>query len=575
VNKQKIHITELALRDSHQSLLATRMRTEDMVPIAEKMESAGFWSLEMWGGATFDSCVRFLNEDPWERVRTLKKLMPTTPFQMLLRGQNLIGYRHYADDLVNRFVELSASAGIDVFRVFDALNDIRNLKTSLEAVKRVGKHAEGTISYTVSPVHTTKAFVEMAVELEKMGSDTICIKDMAGLLAPQAAYELISEIKAKVTVPLHLHSHCTSGYANFMYMKAIDAGVDILDCSISSLSQGSAHPPTETVVAMLKGTEHETSVNLDCVIEIGKYFGEVRKKYKKYESSFTGVDVNILKSQIPGGMISNLESQLRQQGSIDKLDEVLLEVPRVRKDLGYPPLVTPTSQIVGTQAVLNVITGERYKMISKESQEVLKGNYGKLPGVADEALQTKALDGAKLTTCRPADNIKPELEALRKEFPDRNDEDLMVHALFPQLSESYYKNRGTLPEGFFDAEPSGTSTGSGLYTVSVDGRAYNVTVKEGLTDGASAVAIPAPTTSPKSAVTESSDGTPLTAPLPGTVFKILKSEGDAVEEGDVIMVMEAMKMENDIASPANGTVAQILVSVGDSVVTGQHLAIIG
>ncbi len=585
MSKHKVHITELALRDAHQSLLATRMRTEDMVPIAEKMEKAGFWSIEMWGGATFDSCVRFLNEDPWERVRTLKKLMPTTPFQMLLRGQNLIGYRHYADDLVVRFVELSAEAGIDVFRVFDALNDIRNLKTSLEAVKKVGKHAEGTISYTISPVHNTKMFVDMGVELEKMGCDTICIKDMAGLLAPEPAYELISSLKEKVSIPLHLHSHCTSGYANFTYMKAIEAGIDILDCTISSLSQGTAHPPTETIIAMLKGTKHDTGIDLDTAIEVGNYFAGVRKKYKKYESAFTGVDVNILKSQIPGGMISNLESQLKQSGAIDKIDEVLKEVPKVRKDLGYPPLVTPTSQIVGTQAVLNVITGERYKMISKESREVLRGNYGKLPAEPDKELQTKVLEGKKPTVCRPADNIEPELEKMRAELSGKSDEDVMVHALFPQLSESYYKNRGTMPEGFFDEEPSDSDgakqSDRGVYTVTVDGKAYNVSIQEGATDGAPAVAIPAtnakataPVSAGASCSTEA-DGTPIPAPLPGNIWKILKSEGDAVDEGDVIMIMEAMKMENDIVAPCSGTVAQILVSTGDKVHTGQHLAIIG
>jgi len=581
VSKQKVHITELALRDSHQSLLATRMRTEDMLPAAENIEKAGFWSVEMWGGATFDSCIRFLNEDPWERVRTLRKVMPTTRFQMLLRGQNLIGYRHYADDLVVRFVELAAEAGIDIFRVFDALNDIRNLETSMKTVKKLGKHAEGTISYTVSPVHSNRMFVEMAVELEKMGSDTICIKDMAGLLAPEPAYELISEIKSKVSVPIHLHSHCTSGYANFTYMRAIEAGVDILDCSISSLSQGTAHPPTETIVAMLQGTANETDVDLDTAIAIGEYFAGVREKYKKYMSKFTGVDVNILKSQIPGGMISNLESQLKQQGALDKLDEVLKEVPQVREDLGYPPLVTPTSQIVGTQAVLNVVTGERYKMISKESQELLRGNYGKLPAKPDEELQKRVLAGKEPTTCRPADNLEPELEKMRAELPDHNDEDVMVHALFPQISEKYFKNRGTMPEGFFEEEeeeksPSGG--GSGVYTVTVGGKTYNVAVQEGATAGATAVAIPsAPiASSPAPAPTEkvAGEGTPLVAPLPGNIYKIVRTEGEAVDAGDVILIMEAMKMENDIVAPTSGTIAQILVSTGDQVHTGQHLAII-
>lgn len=586
MSKQKVFITELALRDAHQSLLATRMQTKDMLPIAEKIDKAGFWSIEMWGGATFDSCIRYLNEDPWKRVRELKKVIPNTPFQMLLRGQNLVGYRHYADDVVVRFIELSADAGIDIFRVFDALNDVRNLKTSMDTVKKLGKHLEGTISYTVSPVHNVKKFVDMAVELEKMGSDTICIKDMAGLLAPEAAYQLISEIKGKVSVPIHLHCHCTSGFANFTYVRAIDAGADILDCTISSLSQGTAHPPTETIVAMLQGTEHDTGVDLNTAIEIGKYFAKVRKDYKKFESSFTGVDVSILKSQIPGGMISNLESQLKQQNIIDKLDEVLEEVPLVRKDLGYPPLVTPTSQIVGTQAVLNVMVGERYKMISKESQELIRGNYGRLPGPIDQKLQKKVLKGEKPVTCRPADKLEPELEKMRKEVPGMNDEDVMVHALFPQLSEKYYENRGKPVPGLLEEEkaapepkPKEPPAPPGAYTVTVDGKAYNVVVEEGTgKPAATTVTVPAPSP-PTPAVTpptitEKKEGTTVAAPLPGTVLRIIKKEGSPIKEGDAILVMESMKMENDIVAPCSGTIAQILVSIGDQVQTGRQLAVI-
>lgn len=448
MGKRKIHITEVVLRDAHQSLLATRMRTKDMLPIAEKLDDAGFWSVEMWGGATFDTCVRFLNEDPWERVRLLKRMMPKTPFQMLLRGQNLVGYRHYADDVVVRFIELAVEAGIDIFRVFDALNDLRNLKTSMETVKRLGKHVEGTISYTVSPLHSTKMFVDLAVELEKMGSDSICVKDMAGLLFPDAAYELISELKSKIKVPIHLHSHCTSGLANFTFMRAIEAGCDILDCAISSLSQGTSHPPTESVVAMLKGTELDTGVNLDLCIEIGTYFAEVRKKYKKFESGFNGVDVNILKSQIPGGMISNLESQLKMQKAGHRLQEVLEEVPKVRHDMGYPPLVTPTSQIVGGQAVLNVLLGQRYKIISMEVQELIRGNYGALPGPVDPALAEKVMRKEPQITCRPADLIQPEWKKAKAEAHGRGDEDAMVHALFPQISAKYYGNKGKQPSEF-------------------------------------------------------------------------------------------------------------------------------
>ncbi len=592
MSKHKVQITELVLRDAHQSLLATRMMTKHMLPIAEKLEKAGYWSLEMWGGATFDSCIRFLNEDPWERVRALKKKIPTTPFQMLLRGQNIVGYRHYGDDVVVRFVELATDAGIDVFRVFDALNDLRNLETAMGAVKKLGKHAEGTISYTTSPVHNIKMFVEMAVGLEKMGSDTICIKDMAGLLAPETAYRLISDIKEKVSVPIHLHCHTTSGYANFTYMRAIQAGVDIIDCDISTLSQGTAHPPTETIVAMLQGTENDTGMDLDLLIEIGKYFGEVRKEYKKFESSFTGVDVNILKSQVPGGMISNLESQLRKQNAIDKLPEVLEELPKCRKDLGYPPLVTPTSQIVGTQATLNVLMGERYKMVSKETRELVRGGYGKLPGEVDAEIKKKVLGDEEQITCRPADLIEPELDKMRKEVPGRSDEDVLVHALFPQISAKYYENRGKPAPEFEEKEepapaspasggkPAAASTASsepGNYMVTVNGKAYNVVVEEGgaKVAGASTVRIPAPAakTQPEK-TTETDEGEPIVAPMPGMIQSISKKEGDAVEGGEAVLVMEAMKMENEIKSTITGTIAQILVSVGDEVHTGQHLFVV-
>ncbi|MBI5179368.1 MAG: pyruvate/oxaloacetate carboxyltransferase [Nitrospinae bacterium] len=493
---QKVLITEVALRDAHQSLLATRMRTEDMLPIAERMDKAGYWSVEMWGGATFDSCIRFLNEDPWERVRQLRQRMPNTRFQMLLRGQNLLGYRHYADDVVYRFVELAASAGIDVFRIFDALNDVRNLETAIKAVKKEGKHVEGTISYTTSPVHNVKMFVDLAVELERMGSDTICIKDMAGLLAPEAAYELISEIKNKVKAPLHLHSHCTSGFGNMTYLRAIQAGVDILDCATSSLSQGTAHPPTETIVAMLKGTERDTGMDLENLIEIGKYFGEVRKKYKKFESSFTGVDVDILKSQIPGGMISNLESQLKQQKAYDKLDEVMHEIPRVREDLGYPPLVTPTSQIVGIQAVLNVVTRERYKVIANETREIIRGRYGKLPGEVNEELKKRVLKGEQPITCRPADVLEPEMDKLKARFPDMSDEDIMVYALFPQVAPKYFENRGKAAPEFADedapVQPHQPPPMPATYHISVNGKTYNVVVENGYVKGHPIVKVPAP-----------------------------------------------------------------------------------
>ncbi len=500
MSEQKVYITEVALRDAHQSLLATRMRTEDMLPIAEEMDKAGYWSVEMWGGATFDACIRFLNEDPWERVRLLRAKMPNTRFLMLLRGQNLLGYRHYADDVVARFVELAVDAGIDIFRIFDALNDLRNLTAAMNAVKKAGKHVEGTISYTTSPMHNTAMFVDLAVELEKMGSDTICIKDMAGLLSPEAAYELISGIKDRgVKAPLHLHSHCTSGFGNMTYVRAIQAGVDILDCATSTLSQGTAHPPTETVVAMLQGTKNDTGLDLDRLIGIGRYFGEVRKKYRQFESSFTGVDVNILKSQIPGGMISNLESQLRHQKALDRLDEVMAEIPRVRADLGYLPLVTPTSQIVGTQAVLNVITRERYKVVANETREILRGRYGKVPGPVSDDLKKRVLKGEEPITCRPADLLEPEMEKLRQRYPDLTDEDLMVVALFPQVAQKYFENRGKTPTEF-----AGTPTEApampvrqpmmnplpAAYQVSVNGKEFNVLVEAGFNPDAPVVTLP-------------------------------------------------------------------------------------
>ncbi|VAX25277.1 Oxaloacetate decarboxylase alpha chain, partial [hydrothermal vent metagenome] len=431
--KKQIKVTELVLRDAHQSLLATRMKTEHMLPIIEKLDNVGFWSLEMWGGATFDSCIRFLNEDPWERVRVLKKAAPKTPFQMLLRGQNLVGYRHYADDLVEKFVDLSAEAGIDIFRIFDALNDLRNLEASIKSVKRNGKHAQGTISYTVSPVHNTQLFIDLAKKLEDMGSDSVCIKDMAGLLAPWAAYDLITAIKKEVKVPIHLHTHTTSGFALMTIVKAIEAGIDIIDTAISSLSMGTSHSPTETVVAALEGTDYDTGIKLDDLMDIGKYFEEVRKEYSAFMSAFTGVDVNILKSQVPGGMISNLESQLKQQNAYDRLPEVMEELPRVRKDMGYPPLVTPTSQIVGTQAVLNVLMG-RYKTISKEAQGVIEGKYGKLPGPVDPELREKVCGDKECITVRPADLLEPEWEKLKEEVKDKatKDEDIIIFALFPQ-----------------------------------------------------------------------------------------------------------------------------------------------
>ncbi len=439
----KVQITDTILRDAHQSLLATRMRTKDMLPIAEKLDRIGYWSLEVWGGATFDTCLRFLKEDPWERLRTLRKAIPNTRLQMLLRGQNILGYRHYADDVLETFVERAASNGMDVFRIFDALNDPRNMRTSIDAVKKAGKIAEVAVSYTISPVHDNEYFVNMAKEVAGMGADTICIKDMAGLLAPYDAYDLVKAIKSKVDIPIHLHCHCTSGMAPMTYLKAIEAGVDIVDCAISALASGTSQPPTESLVASLKGTEYDTGLDIEAMAEIAAYIKEVRKKYSAYESGFTGVDTNVLIYQVPGGMMSNLESQLRDQGAIDKLKDVLEEIPRVRKDFGYPPLVTPSSQIVGTQATLNVITGKRYMMIPKESKNVLKGMYGRSVAPFNPEVQKKALKNEEPVTCRPADLLPPEMEKLTAELGDKakSVEDVLSYALFPDVALQFFAER--------------------------------------------------------------------------------------------------------------------------------------
>ena len=578
--RKKIKITELALRDAHQSLLATRMRTKHMAPIAEQIDNVGYWSVEMWGGATFDSCIRFLNEDPWQRVRDLKKLMPNTPFQMLLRGQNLIGYRHYADDLVEKFVDLSCEAGIDVFRIFDALNDPRNIETSINRVKKNGKHAQGAISYTTSPVHNIELFVELARRIENMGADTLCIKDMAGLLAPWPAYELVSSIKQAVKIPVQLHTHSTSGFALMTIVKAIEAGVDIIDTAISSLSMGSSHSPTETIVAALQGTQYDTGLDLDTLAPIGEYFAGVRKEYSAFDTNFTGVDVNILKSQVPGGMISNLESQLRQQGAIDRLDEVLAELPRTRKDMGYPPLVTPTSQIVGTQAVLNTLMG-RYKVVSKESQALLEGKYGKLPGHVDPELLKRVCGDNEPITIRPADLLQPEWESLKEEVKDSatEDEDVIIFALFPQVARTYLEKRGTPPEGIFkkaetqaEQPAAGSSAPTNAFRVTVNGTQYDVVVDEMDPAGVQSVA-PVSRTAPSAPapVSDSSCGEPVSAPLAGSVWKVVCQVGQAINEGDVIVILEAMKMETEIRATRSGRVTSVNVKEGDKVNPGDTL----
>lgn len=576
----KLKITELALRDGHQSLLATRMKTEHMLPIAAKMDKVGYWSVEMWGGATFDSCIRFLNEDPWERVRLLKRQMPNTPFQMLLRGQNLVGYRHYADDLVEKFVDLACAAGIDVFRIFDALNDLRNLKTSVARVKKNGKHAQGAMSYTTSPVHSTQFFVELASRLEDMGVDTICIKDMAGLLAPEPAGELVSKIKAKVKVPLHLHTHTTSGLALMTVMKAIDAGVDILDTAISSLSMGTSHSPTETIVAAMKGTPRDTGLDLDLLVEISEYFKGVRGEYSAFDTAFLGVDVNILKSQVPGGMISNLESQLKQQNALHRLPEVLEELPRCRKDMGYPPLVTPTSQIVGTQAVLNVLMG-RYKVISKESRALVEGNYGRLPGTVDPELLKTVCGDKACVTVRPADLLAPEWDRLREEVKDKatRDEDVIVFALFPQVAETYLKKRGTPPDEKFKKEAAAPAApakaAANAFHVTVNGKTYDVRVDDWDAAVPSGAARAAASSAPSPDAAPPGEGRMVAAPLAGAVWKLTRGVGAHVDEGDVVIILEAMKMETDVACPHSGVIQAIHVKEGDKVNPGDPLLTVG
>ena len=582
-----LKITELVLRDAHQSLLATRMRTEDMLPIAEKLDQIGFYSLEMWGGATFDTCIRFLNEDPWERARALKKKMPNTPFQMLLRGQNAVGYRHYADDIVERFVKQSVEVGINIFRIFDALNDFRNIETAIKTVKNCGETVEGCISYTVSPFHNIELYLKMAKQLEDMGSDILCIKDMAGLLTPNVTKSLITEIKKIIKIPIHLHTHATTGLVGMNMQCAIEAGVDMVDTAISALSMGTSHYATECLVASLKGTPRDTGLDLDLLEEINDYFTEVRKNYAEFESDFKSVDISILKSQIPGGMISNMENQLREQNSLDKLDEVLKEIPRVRKDMGYPPLVTPTSQIVGSQATLNVLTGERYKVITKETRQCLLGNYGKLPAPIDEELLAKVSGDKESTSCRPADLLEPEWDKACKELGDKytSEEDRLTYALFAKVALKFFETRGKpQPEAVAKAPatapaPSAASsvpTGTAVYRVRVNGKDYSVEVSTGGAVGASPSIATVPATASVNAPAPSTaSGSPLIAPLPGSIFTMICKEGDVVNEGDTVLIMESMKMESEVNAHRSGTIQSILVKEGDNVQTGDELVIIG
>ncbi|MCR8923232.1 sodium-extruding oxaloacetate decarboxylase subunit alpha [Dasania sp. GY-MA-18] len=592
--KKPLGITDVVLRDAHQSLFATRMRLDDMLPIAEKLDQVGFWSLETWGGATFDACIRYLGEDPWDRIRQLKKAMPNTPMQMLFRGQNILGYRHYADDVVEKFVERCAVNGVDVFRVFDAMNDMRNIETALKAVKKQGKHAQGTISYTLSPVHNIDMWVEQGKRIEDMGADSIAIKDMAGLLKPYDGFELVSKLKAACDIPIHMQCHATTGLSTATALKCVEAGIDNIDTAISSMSMTYGHSPTESVVAILQGTERDTGLDLVLLEEIANYFREVRKKYAQFEGSLRGVDGRILTAQVPGGMLTNMESQLKDQGAEDKFAEVLDEIPRVRKDLGYIPLVTPTSQIVGTQAVLNVLTGERYKSISKETQGILKGEYGATPAPMNAELQARVLDGAEPITCRPADLLDPEMDKLTAELKEvaaqkgisltsgeGEVDDVLTYALFPQIGLKFLENRGN-PDAFEPvptgkapaaAEPAPAAAGdSGVYTVTVNGQSYVVEV----TDGGDVSAIAptssaAPAAAPAAAAAPAGPAEPVTAPLAGNIFKVNVAAGEHIQQGDVILILEAMKMETEVRAAQAGVVASVDVKEGDTVAVGDTL----
>ncbi|EGR3958044.1 oxaloacetate decarboxylase subunit alpha [Vibrio cholerae] len=593
---KRVGVTDVVLRDAHQSLFATRLRIDDMLPIAQQLDQIGYWSLECWGGATFDSCIRFLGEDPWQRLRLLKQAMPNTPLQMLLRGQNLLGYRHYADDVVDTFVERAVKNGMDVFRVFDAMNDVRNMQQALQAVKKMGAHAQGTLCYTTSPVHNLQTWVDVAQQLAELGVDSIALKDMAGILTPYAAEELVSTLKKQVDVELHLHCHSTAGLADMTLLKAIEAGVDRVDTAISSMSGTYGHPATESLVATLQGTGYDTGLDIAKLEQIAAYFRDVRKKYHAFEGMMKGSDARILVAQVPGGMLTNMESQLKQQNALDKLDLVLEEIPRVREELGFLPLVTPTSQIVGTQAVINVVLGERYKTITKETSGVLKGEYGKTPAPVNTELQARVLAGAAAITCRPADLIAAEMPTLQDRVLQQAKEqhitlaenaidDVLTIALFDQVGWKFLANRHN-PEAFEPAPQAASSASTpktptekckvqpvenhGVYTITVNNQSYVVKVDEG---GDLTHVAPSPSAS-HAPVPSAAEGENLAAPLSGNIWKIHASAGDEVAEGDVLLILEAMKMETEIRAPRAGVISAIEVNEGDAVQVGDALLVL-
>jgi len=602
----KINITETILRDAHQSLIATRMRTEDMLPICEKLDQVGFWSLEAWGGATFDACIRFLKEDPWERLRKLKDALPNTPLQMLLRGQNLLGYRHYADDVVKSFVAKTADNGMDVFRIFDALNDPRNLQVSIEAVKKANKHAQGAICYTTSPAHGIKQFVQLGTQMQEMGCDSIVIKDMAGLLTPHVTGELVSELVSKLSVPVHIHSHATSGLADMCQLKAIENGVSGIDTAISSFAGGTSHPPTESMVAALRNTEFDSQLDLELLQAIGFYFNDVRKKYHQFESEYTGVDTRVQINQVPGGMISNLAHQLKEQDALNRMQEVLIEIPNVRSDLGYPPLVTPTSQIVGTQAVMNVIAGERYKTITNEVKLYLKGRYGRAPGKVNEQVRRQAIGNEEIIDVRPADLIPAEYKRLKKEIGDLalSDEDVLTFAMFPDIGRDYLQQRkddSLVPETLEARtdDSSAACMAATEFNVVVHGETYHIKIngtgyrnqpsrpyyisidgvpEEIIVEPLDSITIGDATNNANSPATTDSNSRPratqpghVTTSMPGTIVEVIVSEGDTVKAGDAVLITEAMKMETEVQAPIAGTIKSILVKKGDTVTPDEML----
>ena len=586
VNTKPVGITELVLRDGHQSLFATRMRIDDMLPIAEKLDKVGYWSTESWGGATFDACIRFLGEDPWDRIREISKAMPNTPQQMLLRAQNLLGYRHYGDDVVRNFVDRCAENGVGVLRIFDAMNDMRNLQTAVDQTVKVGKHAQGTISYTLSPVHTTELWIDMAKQIEDMGAHSLCIKDMAGLLQPYVAYDLVKKLKKAIDIPIQLHAHATTGLSTATLIKSIEAGIDRVDTSIASMSMTYGHSSTNAVVSILDHGPRKTGLDMEQLEEIDAYFRKVRPKYAKFEGSLKGIDPRILLAQVPGGMLTNMESQLRENNALDRLDEVLKEIPRVREDLGFIPLVTPTSQIVGTQAVMNVLLGERYKSIAKESAGILRGEYGASPAPVNVELQERVLDGGEAITCRPADNIEPEMDALEAEFDsiiaekgikleNEKIDDLLIYILFPQVGMQFLENRNN-PD-FFEPVPQAPSDApkeDGVYTVNHKGQDYIVEVKSGGDISSIQVAGQAPAATQVAAAqaaTPAVNAEDIPAPLAGNIWKVLVSPNQQINEGDTLVILEAMKMETEVKAARSGTVVSVNVNEGDQVSAGQAI----